>query len=721
MNLEEKGMNKPSVSKLLMALIMVLCLSAQLGLKVQAQETRTLNVGSMLYTTNSAFTADDINWPRAQPYSDLRMMDTYGILIGVQRDWTDAGGVNFTRQVAQVAQHKYSDLENVTVPVASGFSRTYRNPYPDKIIDGIDRTDILGAGDPVDANIPADVVIHTQVDAWPDGMNIRIDRWAYAFAHEDYDDMVILEHVFTNNSSSTWEGVYFGLTADPNAHAFYPADLWGNYYGATYRNFAAGDLTADSLRLWYSWDADQTSAFPSIDTRAEPDGIWGNFREPQHMGYMVLHADTSPTDETDDPAQPWKAGWSQRELSPNLNEATHEDMYVFLADGWDPSNPGTYAETVDGDGNVIPAKDGPYRRVIPGTDLNDGSFDPVTEQEKTVLFSFGPYTLAPGEDVRVVTAFVSGQIPHRWAIDAGAAYANGNSTQLGPFPLPNDLVHPVTGATIATAGSTLDKATKNQVLDVGRDLVFETAGLANRVWKGGTVNKGAGDFNVPFAPAAPSLTVTSENDQIRLQWGNEAESDSRAGSITNYRIYREFNRPPSVTSPTDTTFLMLTELPSGTFEYIDASANRGEDYYYYVVAVDDQGIESSPYLNRTGTTSEKELEAVSPTRSPDTDWKNNVVVVPNPYHAQAASKYPGRRLNFLNMPPYANLRIYTMTGDLVQLIEHVTSTGDVDWQFQDTFSSSEIVSGVYLAVIEETDANGSPTGEQAIVKFVVIK
>ena len=235
------------------------------------------------------------------------------------------------------------------------------------------------------------------------------------------------------------------------------------------------------------------------------------------------------------------------------------------------------------------------------------------------------------------------------------------------------------------------------------------------------VNKGIGDFGIPFAPAAPSLTVTSENDQVRLQWGTEAESDSRAGSITNYRIYREFNRPPSVTSPTDTTFLMLTELPAGTFEYIDASANRGEDYYYYLVAVNDQGIESSPYLNRTGTTSEKELEAVSPTRSPDNDWKNNVVVVPNPYHAQAAAKYPGRRLNFLNMPPYANLRIYTMTGDLVQLIEHVTSTGDVDWQFQDTFSSSEIVSGVYLAVIEETDANGSPTGEQAIVKFVVIK
>ncbi|MBX2818928.1 MAG: hypothetical protein KTR29_04575 [Rhodothermaceae bacterium] len=715
-------MNRYLVRKILASACMLCFVLAGLHSQAVAQDTRTLNVGSMLYTTNSAFTADDINWPRAQPDSDLRMMDTYGILVGVQRDWSDAAGVAFNRQVAQVAQHKYSELENVTVPVSDGFSRTYRTPYPDKILDGVDRTDILGGGDPVSSSIPADVMIKTAVTAWPDGMNILIERWAYAFANDAYDDMVILEHVFTNQSNETWEGVYFGTTADPNAHAFYPADLWGNYYGATYRNFAAGDMSADSLRLWYSWDADQTSAFPSIDTRAEPDGIWGNFREPQHMGYMVLHADASPSDETDDPAQPWKAGWSQRELSPNLNEETHEGMYKFLAEGWDPSNPGAYAETVDGDGNVLPGKDGPYRRVSPGIDLNDGTFDPVTEQEKTVLFSFGPYTLAPGEDVRIVTAFVSGQIPHRTAIDAGAAYSNGNSTQRPLVPLPDDIVNPVTGETVASAGSTLDKAAKNAVLDIGRDLVFETAGLANRVWQNAAVKEGDGSFNIPLAPATPSLTGFSENDQIRLQWGQEATMDQDGGTVTGYRIYREFNRPSSVTSPTDTTFLLLTEINDpNTFEYVDLSVNRGEDYYYYITSVNADGVESSPYLNRTGTTSEKEIEALTPTRSPDPNWKDNIVVVPNPYHAAGADKYPGRRLVFLNLPAFANIRIYTMTGDLIQQVEHRESTGDNDWQFQDTFSSTEIVSGVYIAVIEETDASGSSTGEQAIVKFVVIK
>jgi hypothetical protein len=99
-----------------------------------------------------------------------------------------------------------------------------------------------------------------------------------------------------------------------------------------------------------------------------------------------------------------------------------------------------------------------------------------------------------------------------------------------------------------------------------------------------------------------------------------------------------------------------------------------------------------------------------------------VVVVPNPYHVEAAQRYSGRRLNFLNLPAFANIHIYTMTGDRVMTLEHDTSTGDKDWLRQDTFSTMEIVSGIYLFVVEELDGpDGRATGEHAIGKFVVIK
>ena len=130
----------------------------------------------------------------------------------------------------------------------------------------------------------------------------------------------------------------------------------------------------------------------------------------------------------------------------------------------------------------------------------------------------------------------------------------------------------------------------------------------------------------------------------------------------------------------------------------------------------------STFASSACTAANKEDEALAPTRAPDADWQNNVVVVPNPYHVQAAQKYPGRRLNFLNLPAYANVHIYTMTGDRIQTLEHDTNTGDEDWERQDTFSTMEIVSGVYLYVVEELDGpGGSPTGETAIGKFVVVK
>ena len=502
------------------------------------------------------------------------------------------------------------------------------------------------------------------------------------------------------------------------------------------------------MRLWYSWDGDQIGAFPTVDTRGKPDAQFGQLQEPQFFGTVVLHADTSPSNEADDPAQPLKAGWSQRELAPDLNVSGHTEIYAYLSEGWDPGNPGAYAITVDGNGNVVADKTGPYRTLDPtlgstgdaSTDINNTTqFDPLTEQEKTALFSFGPYTLNPGDDVRIVTAYVGGGIPYRWAIDAGAAYANGNPQQFSlvplPYAIPNNNQGYLTpdefaaieaftgGQVLAQTGSTLDKGTKNDILDLGRPLVFLNASKAIRTWKGGNVGAGQGTFNIPLAPASPSLEGFSEGDQVRLTWGNQAEMDARGGPITGYRIYRELNRPAALEIPTDTTFVLHDDLPAGTNMYVDTRVTRGDDYYYYVVAVNTDGIESSAFLNRTGVTDDKFLEALSPTRAPDANWQDNVVVVPNPFHAQGASNYEEeRRLNFLNLPAYANIHIYTMTGDRVQTIRHDSSTGDDDWERQDTFSTMEIVSGIYIYVVEELDGpRGSPTGEHAIGKFVVIK
>ena len=716
---------------------------------VRAQESRSLNVGSLVYNTNEGQTSDGISWPVDRPGSQA-MLDVNAVIIGVYRGVDENGDGNWISpvgprefQVAQIGRRKFADIELVTPPVPGAFKRTYRTPYPRKILDGNDWTGTFAQADPVDPNLPADAVIYTHLNTWT---GIDIERWAYAFVSDDHDDYVIMEYRFNNTSGEVRDSVYFGLQAETSADEYQPKDLFGNYYGATYSGFAAGDRDADSLRLWYSWDADEVSNV-SMDTRGKPNGQWGHFQESQFFGHVVLHADTSPGDETDDPLQPMKAGWSQRSYAPDLGFAPPSLMYDYLSQGWDAGNPGApYSATVDRTGALV--LEGPYRILNPdlgptgdaSADINNTTqFDPITEGEKTSLFSFGPYTLNPGEDVRIVTAYVGGTIPYRWAIDAGAAYANGSPNQLPleglPYAIPNadpnylrpdeiDAIRAYTGGrVIASQGSILDKTTKNEVIDLGRPLLFMNASKAVRTWREGNVKHGQGSFAIPLAPAAPSLTGFSEGDQARLSWGNEAAEDNRAGSIAGYRIYREYTRPSSATGPTDTTFVLHEELPASAREYVDTRVTRGDDYYYYVVAVNTDGVESSRFLNRTGTRSDRFLEALTPSRAPDPDWQENVVVVPNPYHAQGAYNYDtNRRLVFLNLPAYANIHIYTVTGDRVQTIEHVSNTGNNDWERQETFSTTRIVSGIYIYVVEELSGpGGGATGNQAIGKFVVIK
>jgi hypothetical protein len=709
-----------------------------------AQASRTMNIGNLLYQTNEGITADDISWPVGwadarsiyngnRNHDRLEMLQNHGVIVAARHSWTDLNNVPHEIQLAQAAEQKFTDIERVVVPVAGAFKRTYRNPYPDKMLDGVDRTDILAKDDPVDPNIAADAQIYVHCQTWPNvGEPLRIDiqRWTYGFANDDHDDYVINEYVFTNNSGEVREDVYLALTSQLSSHVHYdPAKTWGNYYGVTYHNFVAGDATADSMRIWYTRDADD-KAQAGIDLKGEPHPQWGTLREPQYFSYSLIHVDTSPGDENDDPNQPHKAGWSQRELSPELNQSTHEGVYQFISGPWTRvgSNNQAYSMYVDADGNET-AGDAFYRVLRP--DFNENDHNWLSEQEKSVLMTFGPYTMQPNDDIRIVVAYAGGSISLKQAIDVGRAYKNGYSQQFAQVPLPADIVDE-NGTVLASAGANLTKAQKDNIIDtIGRQRVFANAGKARDTWRTGNVRSGVGTFNIPFAPATPSLQGFSENDQIRLEWGNEAETDTRGGTISGYRIYRDYKRTTEIVEnslPTDTTFVLHDTVPAGTFEYIDTNVSRGEDYYYYVTAVNTDGIESSAFLNRTGTSSNRQDEALAPTRSPSAAWDNGdpdnggVVVVPNPYHASAAEKYDGRRLNFLNLPAYANIRIYTMTGDLVQLLEHDASTGDRDWERQDTFSTVEIVSGIYVYVVEELDApRGGSTGKKAIGKFVVIK
>jgi len=100
----------------------------------------------------------------------------------------------------------------------------------------------------------------------------------------------------------------------------------------------------------------------------------------------------------------------------------------------------------------------------------------------------------------------------------------------------------------------------------------------------------------------------------------------------------------------------------------------------------------------------------------------NVIVVPDPYIAYGGSELAGirtgrrddRRLEFRNLPFECTIRIYTITGELVDTIEKNDSNSYIGWDLL-SFEAQEIAYGVYIYHI---DAPGIGT---KIGRFGVIK
>jgi hypothetical protein len=117
----------------------------------------------------------------------------------------------------------------------------------------------------------------------------------------------------------------------------------------------------------------------------------------------------------------------------------------------------------------------------------------------------------------------------------------------------------------------------------------------------------------------------------------------------------------------------------------------------------------------------------------------SVGVYPNPYYTRAywdGTQERDRKLYFFNLPAHAEIRIYTLAGDLVDVIQHDAATyngGDIRWfqKYGDpaeqmsggehawdliTKNDQAIASGLYLFVVKDADSGNLQRG-----KFLVIK
>jgi hypothetical protein len=200
------------------------------------------------------------------------------------------------------------------------------------------------------------------------------------------------------------------------------------------------------------------------------------------------------------------------------------------------------------------------------------------------------------------------------------------------------------------------------------------------------------------------------------------ENFQRYDSMANgWCFVNRIFRSPTDTLKTSTSMIYLNHgyialnYYASIYDTIGAYMNQindGDEWYVKAYA----GNRSAPYYNSFALFGEPTIPRT------DTTYKLNVKVVPNPYivtNRWEISRFE-RRIAFTHLPANCKIRIYTLAGNLVKIIEHTdTENHPMDLggtEYWDLLNEHDqlISSGVYVFHIE------SDVGEQ-IGKFAIVQ
>ena len=669
-----------------------------------------------------------------------------GFTLGA-RDWTDEDGNILPFKVSQVGSIMTDEaLDIMPVPDDEGITirRYMRYQPPNVTVDGykLDDPFPFDKADEVNPDIilgTADVMVESWINT---SIGVTIHQRVIGWNQTHHDDYVI--HIFTLKNTGntdldddielpnqTLKDFYFLRQGRSCKHHGRPrGSNWHSYYG---------EHMADSLRVayWYSSVAPGATydSFGNIEKIVEGFPV-----NPEYTAETFLHVDTSPSDPTNDPSQPQMTDCGDTEIQafkpsfPGLSSEQLALIYQVMQYGF----VGYYPEDkyMD-DPDIYPGTHHAVRLDETGLKYPD---EPWGRGHISWFTSCGPYTLAPGDEITIIRASVVGCISPEKGWEVGRAWANGTAKDNPPPGCtwnngnPIDNLPPPFKMYPEFYNSWGDDSENNWAKDcwvaTGKDSLFQNAWAAQWAFEN--------DYNVPIPPPPPSLEINSRPDRIEITWGNESES---ASDFAGYRVYRasgdyyyDYDMEGDIVVGD---WKLIFECGEGTanaltHSYDDATAERGKAYFYYVTAFDDgvqnepgvngkrESLESGQYLNMT--TSAAYLTKPAGTLS-------SVRVVPNPFNINAeALQYPGEpdKIMFLDIPGYCTIKIYSESGDLVKTLYHTSGSGDESWgriieQHSATDTGQIIVSGIYIAVIIENDAEGNPTGNSTAVKFVVVR
>jgi hypothetical protein len=656
-------------------------------------ETGVENEGFIPTGNNNFF-----SWP-AQFSIDQNTVRGRALWIGARNYFDPIEGRQKQVKVVGAGPRDFEDRRNQVMP--QEIRLIGRSEAPLVTVDENPASDLgfYDELDEIDESLPSDRMIHIRFNT---SIGITVDKKIYAFANSEHDNYFIYEYEFTNTGiynragdvhEQTLEQLWFYLL---NRYAFAGVSssgfgsTWGAFssvWGASTLNHAFGqnpnvpdytDNSGASMRGYYSYYGPHPESNNSQLSYDEdwgcPEAVVGDrsgmMASAKYAGMVVLHADAGPTNPSNDPSQPRTTHYVGSDLQimqagsmSQFNEIQMEQRYQLMTMGHSAQQ---HDEAV-GDGNY------------PNTFTNPPN-------PKNAM-GFGPYTLAPGQTIRIVLAEgVAGVSWERGRV-IGRNWLQWRSGDGQPtLTLPD--------------GSTTNDHNqyKREWVQTGRDSLLNTLRKAIDNYESG--------FSLPEPPPPPArFTVLSGGDRIALEWDDNASSHPNfsgyviyrsRGNVLDYRTIYERIYPRDDAS---------IECSNGICQFDDVTAARGFDYFYYVQSHDDgtqvPGTTLYSSLFWTLTSEPASLQR------PAGDFLYEVRVVPNPYDIRGRIHQFGHesqydQIAFYGLPPQARLRIYTERGDLIWEREHTDNTGDERWDSRTRYGQI-VASGVYILHVEVTE------------------
>jgi len=535
----------------------------------------------------------------------------------------------------------------------------------------------------------------------PLGVAVHLETYAWNFPFADA--FVIFNYTMKNVYADTLKNVYVGLWADLVVRN---VNITPPRVGAPfYMHVGVGYKDTDSLKMVYCYDYDGDPGFTD-----------------SYISMVLLGAEPQKSDTAyhGDATHNWwlfSGGDTDLDRPPSDEASRYQRMRESLPDDY-------YLANI-------------YQ----------------TPSNRMSLISTGPFEkLEPDSTINVVFAIVC------------AKKAGFNPSTIDDELAKRNLYENISWAQKAYYG---EDTNRNGILDfVGTDSTEDVNG-------NGKLDR----YILPTPPAPPRLKAIPMNGKVVLRWDNSSEKSidliSKLRDFEGYRVYRSFLNDDRSTSGIFNNMGLIREfdrvdglfydtglesirLPEpiieitqnphtgrlDTIEYhyqieIDGLHN-GWQYTFAVTAFDSGDVKLKlPSLESSRL---QNVVVISP-GTPPAPQKSaaKVGVYPNPYRVHAL--WDGgfereRKLFFYNLPRNAEVRIYTLAGDLVDSFIHHGDTyqgegiqwydhfsqgntifpgGEHAWDLVSEFDQA-IATGLYLYTVKNLD-----TGEIQRGKFVIIK